>query len=85
MATYSDAVKAHAQNASKIYKEKWAEIERLAGLKILPDGTNTASTADDVQRYVKAIQAVAGLVGYTSAKMQVRNAILKLGLAPVTF
>ena len=85
MATYSDAIKAHARNAVKIYKEKLAEIERLAGFKILPDGSNAASTAEDVQRYVTAIQSVGGLVGYTSAKMQVRNAILKLGLAPVTF
>lgn len=83
MATYSDVVKEHAKNAAKIYKEKLAEIERLAGFKILPDGTNTASTADDVQRYVMAIQSVGGLVGYTSAKMQIKHAILKLGLAPV--
>ena len=84
MATYSDAVKEHARNAARIYKEKLAEIERLAGFTILPDGSNAASTADDVRRYVMAIQSVGGLVGYTSAKMQVRNAILKLGLAPVT-
>lgn len=84
MATYSDAVKEHAHNAVRIYKEKWAEVERLAGFKILPDGTNAASTADDVQRYVKAIQTVAGLVGYTSAKMQITNAIMKHGLGPVT-
>ncbi len=83
MLTYSDAVKEHARNAVKIYKEKWAEIERLAGFKILPDGSNTASTSEDVQRYVKAIQSVGGFVGYTSAKMQVTNAILKMGLAPV--
>lgn len=85
MSTYSDAIKEHARNAAKIYKEKWAEIERLAGFKILPDGSNAASTSEDVQRYVTAIQSVGGFVGYTSAKMQVTNAILKLGLAPVHF
>lgn len=85
MATYGDAVKEHARNAARIYKEKWAEIERLAGFKILPDGTNTASTSDDVQRYIKAIESVGGFVGYTSAKMQITNAILKHGLPPVSF
>ena len=85
MATYSDAVKEHARNAVKIYKEKLAEIERLAGFKIQPDGSNTASTSEDVQRYVMAIQSVGGLVGYTSAKMQVRNAILRMSLPPEHF
>lgn len=84
MAMYSDAIKEHARNATQLYKDKWAEIEKLAGFKILPDGTNTASRPEDVQCYVKAIQSVVGNVAYVSAKMQITNAIHQLGLTPVS-
>jgi hypothetical protein len=83
MATYGDAIKEHARIAAQLYKSKLAEIEKLAGFAISPDGSNSASSRDDVKRYLLAIQSVGGMVGFTSAKMVVANAINKQGLPPV--
>lgn len=82
-ATYRDVVKEHARIAAQIYKAKLVEIEKLAGFRIFPDGDNSASTAEDVKRYLAAIQAVGGTVSFTSAKMVLSNAVHKLGLPPV--
>lgn len=82
-ASYRDAVKEHAKIAAQIYKAKLGEIEKLAGFRIFPDGDNTASTGEDVKRYLAAIQSVGGAVSFTSAKMVVTNAVHKLGLSPV--
>lgn len=83
MATYGDAIKEHARIAAQLYKSKLAEIEKIAGFAIAADGSNSASSSDDVKRYLQAIQTVGGLVGLTSAKMVVTNAINKQGLPPV--
>jgi hypothetical protein len=83
MATYGDAIKEHARIAAQLYKNKLAEIEKIAGFAIAADGSNSASSGDDVKRYLQAIQTVGGLVGLTSAKMVVTNAINKQGLPPV--
>jgi hypothetical protein len=83
MATYGDAIKEHARIAVQIYKSKLAEIEKIAGFAISQDGSNSASSGDDVKRYLQAIQSVGGMVGATSAKLVVTNAINKQGLPPV--
>ncbi|MBI5855015.1 MAG: hypothetical protein HZB35_07270 [Nitrospirae bacterium] len=84
MATYGDAIKEHARIAVQIYKSKLPEIEKIAGFMISPDGSNTACSCEDVKRYLQAIQSAGGMVGFTSAKMVVTNAIHKAGLPPVT-
>ncbi|MEW6544869.1 MAG: hypothetical protein AB1411_14825 [Nitrospirota bacterium] len=83
MADYSDAIREHTKMAAQLYKTRLPEIEKLAGFSIFPDGSNTASKAEDVKRYLLAIQTVGGAVSFTSAKMVVTNAIHRLGLAPV--
>ena len=84
MPDYTDAIKEHAKMATQIYKARIAEIEKLAGFKIFPDGSNTASKGEDVKRYLQAIQTVGGAVSFISAKMVITNAIAKFGLAPVS-
>jgi hypothetical protein len=83
MATYGDAIKEHARIAVQLYKSKLPEIEKIAGFAIAADGSNSASSGDDVKRYLQAIQSAGGMVGFTSAKLVVMNAINKLGLAGV--
>lgn len=83
MPNYGDAIKEHAKIAVQLYKARLPELEAQSGLKFCPDGTCTATTAQDVQRYLQAIQALAGQVGYISAKMIIRNAVHRLGLPPL--
>lgn len=83
MPNYADAIKEHAKIAVQIYKVRLGELETQSGLKFFSDGTSSASTAQDVQRYLQAIKAVGGQVSYISAKMVITNAIHKLGLPPV--
>jgi len=71
---YAEVVKAHAQSFAKIYPGKLEELQSLAGIRVTADGTNTASSAADVVRYVEAIRQIGGDVAYTSARLATRNA-----------
>jgi hypothetical protein len=76
---YADAVKAHARHAVILYKAKIPQLERLTGLKFSPDGSNTATTVEDVQHYLTAIKAIAGQVAFISAKLLLTNTLRKQG------
>lgn len=65
--TYADVIKAHACRAALLYKDRWAELERICGFRIAPDRSNGASTPQDVERYLKAVETVAGTVAVVSA------------------
>jgi carbon monoxide dehydrogenase subunit G len=70
---YAEVVKAHAQAFAKIYPGKLEELESLAGIRVTTDGTNSASSASDVVRYVQAVRQIAGEVAYTSARLTTRG------------
>lgn len=76
---YADAVKAHAKHAVVLYKAKIPQLERLSGLKFAPDGSNTAASVEDVQRYLTAIKAIGGQVAFISAKLLLTNTLRKQG------
>lgn len=80
---YAEVVKAHAKHAVVLYKAKLPQLERLSGLQFSPDGSNTAKTAEDVQRYLTAVKAVGGQIAFISAKMLLTNTLRKLGLSRV--
>lgn len=82
-ATYADVIKEHARLALQIYKGRLPELQQLSGLQFGPDGSNTARTQEDVQRYLSAVKSLGGPVSYISAKMVLTNAINKFGLPPV--
>ena len=74
---YSQIVKTHAESFAKIYGHKLAEVESLAGIKIGPDGSNSASSPNDVMKYLGAIKQIAGDMIYNSAKIILKSAAQK--------
>src|SRR5262245_37833286 len=70
---YAEVVKAHAQSFVKIYPGKLEELQSLAGIQVAADGSNTASSAADVAKYVRAVKEIGGEVAYTSARLTTRN------------
>ena len=71
---YAEVVKAHAQAFAKLYPGKLDELQTLTGIRVAADGTNTASSAGDVVRYVQGVRQIAGEVAYTSARLTARGA-----------
>jgi carbon monoxide dehydrogenase subunit G len=74
---YSQIVKTHAESFAKIYGNKLAEIESISGVKVRPDGTNSASSPHDVLKYLEAVKQIAGDMIYNSAKIIVKSAAQK--------
>jgi carbon monoxide dehydrogenase subunit G len=73
-AKYAEVVKAHAQSFVKLYPAKLGELETLSGVRVTGDGTNNASSAADVVKYVLAVKEIGGDVAHTSARLTTRNA-----------
>lgn len=80
ISTYADVVRAHASRAAVLYRDKWAEVERICGFRIAADGTNGAVSAHDVDRYLKAVEAVGGAVAVVSARLVLKKAAAEAGL-----
>ncbi len=80
VSTYADVVRAHACRAAVLYKDRWCELERLCGFRIAPDGTNGAASAQDVERYLKAVETVGGAVAVVSARLVLKKAAAEAGL-----
>ena len=70
---YSELVQAHATQFSKLYPAKLAELQAAVGFGIKADGTNTATSPEDVVRYLDAVKRLAGDVAHTSARLTIRN------------
>jgi carbon monoxide dehydrogenase subunit G len=73
-AKYAEVVKAHAQAFVKLYPAKLGELESLSGVRVTGDGSNNASTAADVVKYIQAVKEIGGDVAHTSARLTTRNA-----------
>ena len=71
---YAEVVKAHAQSFVKLYPAKLGELETLSGVRVTGDGTNNASSAADVVKYIMAVKEIGGDVAHTSARLTTRNA-----------
>lgn len=74
---YARIVQLHAESFAKIYGQKLPEVQSLAGIKINPDGSNTAASPADVNKYLQAVKKIAGDVVYNSAKIVLTNAARK--------
>ena len=74
---YAKIVQVHAESFAKIYSQKLAEVHALAGIKVNPDGSNTAASPSDVNNYLQAIKKIAGDVVYNSARIVLTNAARK--------
>ena len=72
-AKYGELVKSHASQFAKLFPDRIGELQAAAGIKITADGANTATSPEDVARYVEAVRRVGGEVPYTSARMAIRN------------
>ncbi len=70
----------HAVRAALLYKDRWAELERLCGFRIAADGTNGATSPQDVERYLKAVETVGGPVAVVSARLVIKKAAAEAGL-----
>lgn len=80
MAPWADVIRAHAKGAVTLYGERMREVERLAGIEIMPDGSNTATSRDQFNRYLQAVRERFGEIGYLSALFLTDGAKRKLGL-----
>ncbi len=80
MASYEPVVRAHASKAVVLYRQRLAELERLAGFPIAPDGSNGARSKEDARRYLAALDQVAGSVAVVSARLVMRRAAMENGL-----
>jgi carbon monoxide dehydrogenase subunit G len=72
-AKYAELVKMHAVQFAKLFPDKVGELGAAAGLTIRPDGGNTASSPEDLARYIEAVKRIGGDVSYTSARLMIRN------------
>jgi carbon monoxide dehydrogenase subunit G len=77
-ARYADVVKAHAQAFVKLHPTRLTELHSLSGVRVTDDGTNDASSAADVVKYIQAVRAIGGDVAHTSARLTTRGAAQKL-------
>lgn len=57
---------------------KMERVARLAGLEIAADGTNTASSRQDADRYLAALKEVLGSLAVASARMAIMNRLREL-------
>lgn len=80
MSGYDEVIAAHAPRAKKLYATKWDELLTMSGLKINDDGSNNASSVNDVKKYLTAIEALCGNVGVTSARLAMKNKASSIGL-----
>ena len=70
--SYGEVIRAHAQRAMKLYPQKMAEVQRLAGVQIFADGDNNAKTELHVRHYLKAVGEVLGDVALVSARISLQ-------------
>jgi hypothetical protein len=82
MAGWAEVIRAHAGEAFMLYGERMREVERLAGIEIMPDGSNTAVTPEHVDQYLEAIRETVGETGYLRAACLTHCAQRRLGLEP---
>lgn len=71
---YARVVKAHAEVFAKFYAQKLPELQSLSGIKVFPDGTNSAASPGDVVKYLDAVKQVAGEMIYNTARIILKNA-----------
>lgn len=80
---WGEVVRAHLAFAGRVYGPE--DLQRVAvacGLSLAADGSNSASTYDDVARYMAAVQKVLGETAFVSAKLTAMNKARTLGLRP---
>jgi hypothetical protein len=77
---YNEVVAAHASRAKSLYGAKWGDLIAKSGLQIQDDGSNNARCLADAKKYLGAIEAQAGTVGVTSARLAMQNKANALGL-----
>ncbi len=76
---WSVAVAAHAKLAGRLYEaSELSAVARLAGLVIREDGSNTATSERDINRYVAAVEATLGEIAALSARLTITNKVREL-------
>lgn len=80
---WGEVVRAHLSFAGRVYApEKLQQVAAASGLSLAADGTNSATTYEDVARYMAAVQKVLGETAFVSAKLTAMNKARTLGLRP---
>ncbi len=77
---YGDVIRAHASRAVLLYKNRVGDLERLSGLTLAGDGSNSGASKQDVVRYLKAVEAVGGTVAAVSARLLMKKVAMDMGL-----
>jgi carbon monoxide dehydrogenase subunit G len=74
---YAEIVKTHAVGFLKAFAGKLEELNSLSGLRVTPDGSNSAASPADIMKYVEAVKQIGGGMAYTSARIILRGAAQK--------
>jgi hypothetical protein len=79
--SWDKIVARHLVLAGRIYDaQQIAQLGKLSGLALQPDGRNSAKHAGDVKRYLEAVRQVCGEIAFASAKLQCTVAAKEHGL-----
>jgi hypothetical protein len=80
---WGEVVRAHLVFAARIYSPaELQRVARVARLTIGGDGQNSATSYEDVARYLAAVEATFGQTAFVSAKLTAMNKARSLGLRP---
>lgn len=79
--SWNKVIEAHTSFAVKIYKpDQIDQLSRESGIKISADGSNTANSRADVEKYLKAVERCFGASAIFSAEMKITNKMRELNL-----
>ena len=79
--SWEKVLEAHTVVVTKIYPaEKVALLAGESGLKINANGSNSARSEADIERYLRAVEKVLGSVALMSAKLKISGKKRILGL-----
>ena len=79
--SWNKVLEEHTRLAVKLYpQEKITLLIQKSGIHIAPDGSNTAASEEDLNKYLRAVEEVLGQTAVVSAKLKMLNKKRTLGL-----
>ena len=70
---YQECLREHVLRMYKLFPEQIAAIEEKSGLRLAPDGSNTADSPQAVSRYLEAVHGTLGTVSLLTARIGIEK------------
>ncbi len=82
--SWDKVIEAHSGFAVRLYPyAQISEVARESGLTVNSNGTNTAGSYEDVERYLKAVEKILGETAAVSARLKINNKMKELNMKAV--